>query len=64
MISKQIQGPFPVPRGFSWAKDFEKMFQLEDRNSDVGEIMKEGWSSHLWSEFDGNCIFVDGLGAI
>ena len=64
MISKQIQGPFPVPRGLSWAKDFEKMFQLEDRNSDVGEIMKEGWSSHLWSEFDGNCIFVDGLGAI
>ena len=26
--------------------------------------MIEGWSSHLWSDFDGNCIFVDGLGAI
>ena len=26
--------------------------------------MKEGWSCHLWSDFDGNCIFVDGLGAI
>ena len=26
--------------------------------------MKEGLSSHLWSAFDGNCIFVDGLGAI
>ena len=34
------------------------------RNSEIGEIMKEGWSSHLWSDFDGNCIFVDGLGAI
>ena len=28
------------------------------------EIMKEGWNSHLWSEIDGNCIFVDGLGTI
>ena len=26
--------------------------------------MKEGWTSHLWSEIDGNCIFADGLGAI
>ena len=36
----------------------------EAKNSDIGEIKKEGWSSHLWSEFDGNCIFFDGLGAI
>ena len=26
--------------------------------------MKGGRSSHLWSDFDGNCIFVDGFGAI
>ena len=26
--------------------------------------MKEGWSSHLGSDFDKNCIIVDGLGAI
>ena len=45
-------------------KILKKMLQLEARNSDISEIMKEGWSSHLWSEFDGNCIFVDGLGAI
>ena len=44
------------------AKDSEKMFQIEARNSEIGEIMKEGWSSHLWSHFDGNCIFLDGLG--
>ena len=42
----------------------KKKFQLEARNSDNGKIMKEGWNSHLWSEIDGNCIFVDGLGAI
>ena len=64
LISDQFQGPSPVPRGPSMAKDSEKMFQIEARNSEIGEIMKEGWSSHLWSDFDGNCIFVDGLGAI
>ena len=36
----------------------------EARNSDNGEIMGEGWNSHMWSEIDRNCIFVDGLGAI
>ena len=43
-----------------------KMFQMksEARNSYISKIMKEGWSSHLRSEFDGNCIFVDGLGDI
>ena len=36
----------------------------EARNSDNGEIMREGWNSHMWSEIDRNCIFADGLGAI
>ena len=49
-----------------WPKILKKCFKKrpEARNSEIGEIMKEGWSSHLWSDFDGNCIFVDGLGAI
>ena len=64
MISNQFQGASPVPRGPSMAKDTEKMFQIEARNSEIEEIMKEGWSSHLWSDFEGNCIIVDGLGAI
>ena len=45
-------------------KILKKMLQLEARNSDISEIMKEGWSSHLWSEFDRNGIFVNCLGAI
>ena len=31
MISNQFQGPSPVPRGPSMAKDSEKMFQIEAR---------------------------------
>ena len=64
MISNQFQRPSPVPRGPSRTKDTEKMFQIEARNSEIGEIMREGWRSYLWSDFDGNCIIVDGLGAI
>ena len=66
MISDQFLGPSPVPRRLSMAKDSEKRFQMrpEARNSKIGEIMKEGWNSHLWSDFDRNCKFVDGLGAI
>ena len=45
---------------------FAQMFKNTEKKTPdyIGEIMKEGWSSHLWSDFDGNCIFVDGLGAI
>ena len=42
------------------AKDSEKMLQVEARNSEIGEIIIEGWSSHLWSDYDRNCIFMDG----
>ena len=33
-------------RNWNW----KKKFQLEARNNDNGEIMREDWNSHLWSE--------------
>ena len=55
-----------IPSAYPKPKIQKKSFNQkpEARNSDNGEIMRDGWNSHMWSEIDRNCIFVDGLGAI
>ena len=66
MISIQFKGSSQVPKDLSEANHSKKSFTLRpmDIKSGNGEIKKDRWNSHLCSEIDGNCILVDGLGAI
>ena len=43
---------------------FKKKVSIRGQRLETVIMVKEGWNGHLWSEFDRNCIFVDGFGAI